>query len=49
MAIPALLYGSEAWTVGARDTSRIQAAEMRFLRAVKGCTKEIKMNKNGFI
>jgi hypothetical protein len=27
---------SEAWTLTARDISRIQAAEMRFLRAVKG-------------
>jgi hypothetical protein len=39
MAIPALLYGSEAWTVTARDTSRIHVAEMHFLRAVKGCTR----------
>jgi hypothetical protein len=39
MAIPAVLHGSEAWTLTARDTSRIHAAEMRFLRAVKGCAR----------
>jgi hypothetical protein len=39
MAIPAALHGSEAWTLTARDTGRIHAAEMRFLRAVKGCAR----------
>ncbi|KAK9877518.1 hypothetical protein WA026_018626 [Henosepilachna vigintioctopunctata] len=38
MATPTLLYGSETWTLNTRDLSRIQAAEMRYLRSVKGCT-----------
>jgi hypothetical protein len=40
MAVPVLLYGSEAWTVTSRDESRLQAAEIRCLRAVKGCTRQ---------
>lgn len=39
MAIPTLLYGSECWVLKQREMSRIQASEMKFLRAVKGCTK----------
>jgi hypothetical protein len=27
-----LLYGSETWTVKARDTRRITAAEMKYMR-----------------
>jgi hypothetical protein len=27
-----LLYGSETWTVGARDAGRITAAEMKYMR-----------------
>jgi hypothetical protein len=38
MAVPVLLYGSETWTPRKRDWNRIQAAEMKYLRAVKGCT-----------
>ena len=38
MAVPTLLHGSEIWTLGSKDLSRIQAAEMKFLRSVKGCT-----------
>ena len=38
MATPVLLYGSETWTLGSRDLSRIQATEMRHLRPIKGCT-----------
>ena len=38
MAVPTLLYGSEMWTLSSKDLSRIQAAEMKFLRSVKGCT-----------
>ena len=38
MAVPTLLYGSEIWTLGSKDLSRIQAAEMKFLRSIKGCT-----------
>jgi hypothetical protein len=39
MAVPVLLYGSEIWTPRKRDWSRIQAAEMKYLRTVKGCTR----------
>jgi hypothetical protein len=39
MAVPVLMYGSEAWTIKKRDISRIQSAEMKFLRSVKGCTR----------
>ncbi|XP_075232209.1 uncharacterized protein LOC142330650 [Lycorma delicatula] len=39
MAMPILTYGSEVWVLRSWDESRIQAAEMRFLRAVKGCTR----------
>jgi hypothetical protein len=38
MAVPVLLYGSETWTLRKRDWNRIQAAEMKYLRTVKGCT-----------
>jgi hypothetical protein len=34
-----LEYGSETRTPRKRDWNRIQAAEMKFLRAVKGCTR----------
>lgn len=36
MSIPTCLYGSEVWTMTNKDISRLQAAEMRFLRAVAG-------------
>jgi hypothetical protein len=39
MAVPTLLYGSECWTMIKRNTQKLQAAEMRFLRSVKGCTR----------
>lgn len=39
MAVPILTYGSESWIMNARNKSNIQAAEMRFLRSVKGCTR----------
>merc|ERR1712074_119463 len=29
---PTLMYGSESWTLEARDKSRLQATEMKFLR-----------------
>jgi hypothetical protein len=32
LALPTLLYGSEDWTITARDTTRITAAEMKYLR-----------------
>lgn len=39
MATPVLMFGSESWVVRERDKGKIQTAEMRFLRGVKGCTK----------
>jgi hypothetical protein len=36
LALPVLLYGSEAWTVKARDTRRITAAEMKYMRRTAG-------------
>jgi ABC-type ATPase involved in cell division len=30
------LYGSETWTVKARDTRRITAAEMKYMRRTAG-------------
>jgi ABC-type ATPase involved in cell division len=31
-----LLYGSENWTIKARDTRRIKAAEMKYMRRTAG-------------
>jgi hypothetical protein len=39
MAVPILSYGSESWVTSKKDKDKIQAAEMRFLRRVKGCTR----------
>jgi hypothetical protein len=36
IALQVLLYGSETWTVKARDTRRITAAEMKYLRRTAG-------------
>jgi hypothetical protein len=36
VARPTLLYGSETWVTTKRDMTRLEAAEMRFLRNVKG-------------
>jgi hypothetical protein len=33
-----LLYGSETWTIKARDCRRITAAEMKYIRSTAGCT-----------
>lgn len=38
IALPTLLYGSESWTLNKRQESHMQPVEMRFLRAVKGCS-----------
>jgi len=34
LALPVLLYGSESWTIKARDARRITAAEMKVLSLV---------------
>jgi len=39
VARPTLLYSSETWVTTKRDRTRLEAAEMRFLRSVKGYTK----------
>jgi hypothetical protein len=39
VARPSLLYGSETWVTTKRDTTRLEAAEMRFLRSVTGYTR----------
>ena len=39
IARPSLLYGSETWITTKRDMTRLEAAEMRFLRSVKGYTR----------
>jgi hypothetical protein len=39
VARPALLYGSETWVTTTRDMTGLEAAEMRFLRSVKGYTR----------
>jgi hypothetical protein len=39
VARPSLLYGSETWINTQRDMTRLEAAEMRFLRSVAGYTR----------
>jgi hypothetical protein len=38
LALPLLLYGSETWTIKARDTRRISAAPMKYMRRTAGYT-----------
>ena len=38
LALPVLLYGSETWTVKARDARRITAADMKYMRRTAGYT-----------
>jgi len=38
LTFPVLLYGSETWTVKARDVRRITAAEMKYMRITAGYT-----------
>ena len=38
LALPVLLYGSETWTIKARDARRITAAEMKYMRRTVGYT-----------
>ena len=39
VARPSLLYGSKTWVITKRDMTRLEAAEMRFLRSVTGYTR----------
>ena len=41
MAVPALMYGSENWSLNRSDKRKIEAAEMRFLRPMAGIKKEV--------
>jgi len=36
LALPVLLYGSETWTIEARDARRITAAETKYTRRTAG-------------
>ena len=38
LALPVSLYGSETWTIKARDARRITAAEMKHMRKTAGYT-----------
>jgi hypothetical protein len=38
LALSTLLYGSESWTIKARDATRITATEMKYLRRTAGHT-----------
>jgi hypothetical protein len=38
LAVPILLYGSENWTIKARDGTRITATEMKYMRRRAGYT-----------
>ena len=39
VARPTVLHGSETWVTAKRDVIRLEAAEMGFLRSVKGYTR----------
>ena len=43
--LPSLLYGSEIWVTTKRDMTRLEAAEMRVLRSVKGYTRLDKIRR----
>ena len=45
LALPVLLYGSETWTIKARDVRRIAAAEMKYVRRTAGYTRDRLQNK----
>ena len=38
LALPVLLYGSETWTIKARNARRITAAEIKYTRRTADCT-----------
>ena len=47
LALPVLLYGSETWTVKARDARRITAAEMKYMRTAGYSWTDYKTNYKG--
>ena len=44
LALPLLLYGSETWTITARDARRITAAEMKYMRTAGYTWTDYKTN-----
>jgi hypothetical protein len=36
LTLPVLLYGSETWTIKAKDARRITAAEMKYMKRTAG-------------
>jgi hypothetical protein len=44
---PALKYGSETWVMNKRDTQRLEAAQMRFLRPLLGYTRLDRQRNEG--
>ena len=42
--LPVLLYGSEIWTIKARDARRITAAEMKYMRTARYTWTDYKIN-----
>jgi hypothetical protein len=44
LALPVLLYGSETWTIKARDARRISAAEMKYMRTAGYTWTDYKTN-----
>jgi hypothetical protein len=44
LALPVLLYGSETWTIKARDARRITAAEMKYTRTAGYISTDYKTN-----
>jgi hypothetical protein len=44
LALPVLSYGSETWTIKARDASRITAAEMKYMRTAGYIWTDYKTN-----
>ena len=48
VARPTLLYGSETWVTTKRHTTRLEAAEMCFLRSVKRIYKTRQNKKRSY-
>jgi hypothetical protein len=47
ITLPFLLYGSEAWVVNKKGTTKTYSAEIIFFKIIKGCTRmeRIRMTK----
>ena len=44
LALPVLLYGSKTWTLNARDTRRVTAAEMKYVKTAGYTWTDYKTN-----